>query len=80
MFYHGLYGGIAKYSAQAVYDLSAKLPEGFALQSIIDLGCRMGDTTKYLAKVFPTAKVVGVDSSDAMLEQAQARIQIRNAK
>lgn len=38
--------------------------------SILDIGCGPGNSTAQLAKRFPTAEILGVDSSDNMLERA----------
>jgi trans-aconitate 2-methyltransferase len=37
---------------------------------VVDLGCGVGDLTASLARRWPTAAVLGVDSSPSMLEQA----------
>lgn len=39
-----------------------------------DLGCGPGNSTELLAKKWPDAQITGIDSSAAMLEQAQARL------
>lgn len=39
-----------------------------------DLGCGPGNSTELLAERFPEARVVGVDSSPAMLESARLRL------
>ena len=41
---------------------------------VVDLGCGPGNSTELLAKRFPGAEVVGVDSSDAMLVSARERL------
>jgi trans-aconitate 2-methyltransferase len=68
-----LYTEFAKLRAQAVFDLLARLPKEFKPSSIIDLGCRSGDTTKHLALAYPKAKIIGIDSSRQMTEQASVR-------
>ena len=40
---------------------------------IVDLGCGTGDLTRALAERWPEARVLGVDSSEAMVERAQAQ-------
>jgi trans-aconitate 2-methyltransferase len=40
---------------------------------IVDLGCGTGDLTRALAERWPGAQVLGVDSSQAMVERAQAQ-------
>jgi len=39
-----------------------------------DLGCGPGNSTELLCKAWPDAKITGLDSSPAMLEQAQRRL------
>lgn len=39
-----------------------------------DLGCGPGNSTELLAQKWPYAQITGIDSSAAMLEQAQARL------
>jgi len=60
-----------EFRALSVYDLLARLPEDFKPKSIIDLGCGQGLVTRYLASVYPKAKIIGIDNSDAMLDQAR---------
>ena len=40
---------------------------------VIDLGCGTGDLTRRLADLLPDSDVLGLDSSDEMLEKAQAQ-------
>jgi trans-aconitate 2-methyltransferase len=42
--------------------------------SVIDLGCGTGELTRKLADALPSSDVVGLDSSAAMLERAQAQV------
>lgn len=39
--------------------------------SVLDLGCGPGNSTNQLAKAFPGAEILGVDSSDNMLQKAE---------
>jgi trans-aconitate 2-methyltransferase len=39
-----------------------------------DLGCGPGNSTELIAERFPTAEVIGIDSSPAMLEDARKRL------
>ena len=41
--------------------------------TLVDLGCGPGNITLRLAQVFPDARVIGVDGSEAMLAVAQRR-------
>jgi trans-aconitate 2-methyltransferase len=41
-------------------------------QTIVDLGCGTGNVTRLLAGRWPEARIVGVDSSPAMLSEARA--------
>ena len=40
---------------------------------VIDLGCGTGELTRRLADLLPDSDVLGLDSSDEMLEKAQAQ-------
>ena len=53
-------------------DLIARLPDLDA-RTVVDLGCGSGELTAALASRYLKATVTGVDSSEAMLEQAAAR-------
>lgn len=52
-------------------DLLAQVPLATA-NRIVDLGCGTGNVTVILKQMFPTADVLGVDGSEAMLEKARA--------
>jgi trans-aconitate 2-methyltransferase len=41
---------------------------------VIDIGCGPGNSTELLARRFPLAEIVGLDSSDDMLAEARARL------
>jgi SAM-dependent methyltransferase len=49
------------------------LPMGFQPKRILDFGCGIGDTTAYLASMFPAAEVIGMDESAKALEHAVER-------
>src|ERR1700742_2584141 len=51
-------------------ELVARIPLK-APESVIDLGCGPGNSTALLAKRWPNAKLEGLDSSEAMLDQAR---------
>ncbi len=51
-------------------DLCHQLPVSFKPSRILDFGCGIGDTTKYLAELFPTADIIGFDTSDQALAYA----------
>jgi len=40
------------------------------VKNILDLGCGPGNVTPYIAHTFPNAKIVGIDSSAEMIENA----------
>lgn len=46
------------------------MPENLRLSRILDFGCGIGDTSKFLAELFPNADIFGVDISDEALEYA----------
>lgn len=58
---------------RAALDLLARLPDDLGPAEIWDLGCGAGQHAVRLKRLFPDARVHGLDSSDAMLEQARAR-------
>lgn len=52
-------------------DLCRQLPAGFNPGRILDFGCGIGQTTQYLAELFPSADIIGFDISDKALAHAQ---------
>ena len=54
-------------------ELLARVPLD-APQNVVDLGCGPGNSTELLVKRFPTARIVGTDSSQAMLATARQRL------
>ena len=55
---------------QPAIDLAAKIPAENPLE-IIDIGCGPGNSTRVLKNRFPSANVVGADSSENVLETAR---------
>lgn len=72
-----VYARFAAERARPFTDLVARVaPSGAQSQpvdvrTVVDLGCGPGDLTVTLARRWPHARVVGVDSSGSMLERAQ---------
>ncbi len=54
-------------------ELLARVPLGEA-KLAYDLGCGPGNSTELIIERFPHARVIGVDSSPAMLEEARRRL------
>jgi trans-aconitate 2-methyltransferase len=54
-------------------DLLARVPLAQAA-CVVDLGCGPGNSTELLVERFTAASVVGIDSSEAMLATARARL------
>ncbi len=67
-----LYMKFEKERTRAARDLLAQIPP-FEPQTVFDLGCGPGNSTELLAAAFPTANVIGLDTSDDMLAVARAR-------
>lgn len=55
---------------QPAIDLCRRIPLKTA-RKIVDLGCGPGNSTAVLARHFPKADILGVDSSQAMLAEAE---------
>ena len=58
---------------RAALDLLARLPDDLSPAEVWDLGCGAGQHAEWLKRRWLGARVHGLDSSDAMLEQARAR-------
>lgn len=54
-----------------IRDLQGQLPPNFNPRRILDFGCGIGDTTHLLAETYPSAEVVGVDTSEKVLSYAE---------
>jgi len=50
--------------------LVGNLPKSFSPQSVLDFGCGVGHATGPLAKLFPRARVTGMDTSQPALDRA----------
>jgi trans-aconitate 2-methyltransferase len=57
---------------RAALDLLLRLPGDLEPRTIVDLGCGTGQHSALLKRRHPHARVIGLDSSAAMLEQARA--------
>jgi trans-aconitate 2-methyltransferase len=68
----GRYLQFAGERARPFADLLARV-QAESPDHVVDLGCGPGNLTGWLAARWPEAHVVGVDSSAAMIEAAQAR-------
>lgn len=75
------YGLFGNERLRPAIDLIARLPKaasGFSPNHIVDLGCGPGSVTAVLAEAFSAGRddkprIIGVDSSDEMLETARKR-------
>lgn len=68
-----LYLRFADERTRPAAELLARVPLSSAAR-VIDLGCGPGNSTELLARRFPSASVLGLDHSPAMIEQARARV------
>ena len=69
----GLYLRYADERTRAAHDLLARVPLAEAA-NVVDLGCGPGNSTELLVARFPTARLLGMDSSPAMVEEARQRL------
>ena len=67
-----LYSKFEAERMRAARDLLARIPLGPA-RLVYDLGCGPGNSAELLLNRFVDAKVVGLDTSDAMLAHARVR-------
>lgn len=56
---------------RAAKDLLFAIPTSFIPRLIYDLGCGPGNSTILLKQRWPNAKIIGIDSSQAMLDEAR---------
>jgi SAM-dependent methyltransferase len=52
-------------------DLMRNLPRNFNPLRILDFGCGIGGTTRYLSELFPQAHVLGVDTAASAIDYAR---------
>ena len=64
------YEKFLKDRTQPAIDLANRL-EAFTPNSILDLGCGPGNSTKVLKQKFPHARIIGADNSVEMLKKAR---------
>lgn len=74
-----VYARFADERSRSFTDLVARIGAGDSgaeaeVRVVVDLGCGPGDLTASLARRWPNAKVVGVDSSPAMIERAEQQV------
>ena len=67
-----LYSKFEAERMRAARDLLARIPLDSA-RLVYDLGCGPGNSAELLLRRFPDARVVGLDTSDAMLAHARVR-------
>ncbi len=68
-----LYARFADERARPVHDLLARVPLA-SPERIVDLGCGAGASTAPLLARWPGAQVLGIDTSPAMIAEAQAKV------
>lgn len=66
------YVQFADHRDRPFYDLTARITAATP-RLVVDLGCGPGPLTHSLAERWPDARVVGLDSSEEMIEQARAK-------
>lgn len=73
------YTEFADHRGRPYLDLMARV-ENLAPKKIVDLGCGPGNMTKLLAERWPEALVLGLDSSQQMIDSASAQINPPNLR
>ena len=68
-----LYGRFEGERTRPAAELLARVPPATPTLAV-DLGCGSGASTALIVRRFPDAEVVGLDTSDAMLESARRRL------
>jgi trans-aconitate 2-methyltransferase len=67
------YGKFEDERNRPILDLLAQLPNE-RVERAADIGCGPGNSTEFLQRKFPDASIVGMDSSENMLEAARKRL------
>ncbi|MGB6450570.1 MAG: trans-aconitate 2-methyltransferase [Steroidobacteraceae bacterium] len=68
-----LYSRFEEERTRPAAELLARVPL-YAPKLVVDLGCGPGNSTELLLKRYPSARIVGTDTSRAMLEAARQRL------
>lgn len=71
------YVQFADHRDRPFYELTARISAA-APRLVVDLGCGPGPLTHSLAERWPDARVIGLDSSQEMIEQARSTQQLPN--
>ena len=72
-----LYLRFKKERTQASIDLTARIKLE-SPKNIIDIGCGPGNSTQILAHRWPEAKILGIDSSPAMIQKAKEEFPLQD--
>jgi trans-aconitate 2-methyltransferase len=67
----GQYERFAAERGRPFHELVARIPTADEVVAVVDLGCGPGTTTATLATRWPSAAILGIDSSPDMIEAAQ---------
>ena len=68
----GQYERFAAERARPFHELVARIPTSDTAVAVVDLGCGPGTMTATLAERWPSAAILGIDSSPDMIQAAQA--------
>ncbi len=68
-----LYRQFESERTRPAHELLARIPVT-DVRFVTDLGCGPGNSTELLAHAWPDARIIGLDSSEAMLTQARERL------
>src|SRR4051812_16928006 len=60
--------------------LAARLPAGWLPRRILDFGCGIGETTADLARRYPSAAVIGLDTAANALRRARESFDLPNVR